>query len=387
MRMDSPESPTDYCKRQLNESLRFEELRHIAFSVDESDPEYFAASGIHYDSRKEQLVDFVAEAIVTGHVNLPYAALKICRRPCIWFTMLTGQSSQFPQRESLHKFFSTNDEGWFGPLQDEEVGSSLYIYRYNFFDYVTQALDSTADAGDNPDVSDDDSDNCSGSDTLVRVQRPWCVIFEIFPRYAVLSWNGSNHRTTDTESAPEHQFPFWIFIKKLLDEMPAWLPGLVLIDPYNLFLSHLWDKYRNHPEYSWEDVGARSEQDGVAMSARAGGGLRNVIGIGSNRTLKGIAALAERLAYAALEKVNLATDNNVQTAREAVLEQIIKHGAIKSFEFALVGQLSQILIFQAHIYFGAREKGQDSLIHFRSYQKHGGASQTSKFLARELGVL
>jgi len=77
----------------------------------------------------------------------------------------------------------------------------------------------------------------------------------------------------------------------------------------------------------------------------------------------------------------------VHAAREAVLEQIIKHGAIKSFEFALVGRLSSKPIFQAHVYFGAREKGQDSLIHFRSYQKHGGASQASEFLARELGVL
>jgi hypothetical protein len=221
----------------------------------------------------------------------------------------------------------------------------------------------------------------------VRVQRPWCVILEIFPRYAVLSWNGFSHRTDDVDDSPNQQFPFWIDINKLLETLPEWLPGLTLIDPYSLILNNLWDRYRNNSDYVWEDVGARSEQDGVAMSARAGGGSRKRLESEANRTLKGIAMLAERLALAALERLDLATDDHVRVAREAVLEQIIKYGAIKSFEFALTAQLSKKLLFQSHIYFGARLKGQDALVHFKTYLENGGASQASRFLAEALGVL
>ena len=384
--MDYSESQEDYCKRLLY-SLNYDELRYIAFSVEKTDPDFFSASEISYDTHKILLVEFISKAIASLRVSFPYAALQICRHPCNWFTILTGQVLKSPPQADLHDFFLTNKEGWFGPLNDEETESSLYIYRRSVWDYLLPLPSaSIINSEDNMESSDVDPDRTAEGKVLVHVTRPWHVILEIFPKYAVLSWEGFGYRTDETDSYAK-QFPFWNDINSLLKEMPEWLPGLALIDPYSLVFNNLWDRYRNNPDYVWEDVATRSEQDGVAMNARSGGRIYSAGGSEASNILRGLAMLAERLAFAALRCLDLASEDKIELAREAVLEQIIKEGAIRSFEFAISHRQSKKFVFQSHIYFGAKPTGQDSLVHFKAYKRHGAASETSRFLAKELGVL
>jgi hypothetical protein len=331
-------------------------------------------------------VEFISKAIDSQCISFPYAALQICRHPCTWFTILTGHVLKLPSQASLDHFFLTNGDGWFGPLYDDDTESSLYIYRRSVLAYLPKLPTVSSINSEDNTESDVDPDRTAEDKVLVETSRPWYVVLEIFPMYAVLSWEGFGYRTDDDDNYAK-QFPFWNYINPILEEMPKWLPGLELINPYSLVLSSLWDRYRNNPDYVWEDVATRSEQDGVAMNARSGGRIYSAGGSDASNTLRGLAMLAERLAFAALDCLNLASDDKVELAREAVLEQIIKQGAVRSFEFAISNRLSKKFIFRSHIYFGAKQTGQDSLVHFKAYKKHGAARETSRFLAKELGVL
>ena len=324
---------------------------------------------IKKSEKKEALVDKAITLFELGQLTSDQILLSYVKASRMWLSFKMGSYSSLPRRGdavSLLKGFGSS--GWHGPIKDEE-GFAYYIRTQKIMEPL-------------------EIDNESEAVIRKRHYR-WPVVAKISQEWMSLSWYGFSY--SDTASKRANQFPFWLYIHDIFDELESMTEAtLVFPDLYQLVLGKLWNKYLNDPLYSaghdWEHLRIKAEASGVELNEKSYDGHIEV-------DLKGLKALTKHLATSAIEALEIqdvSSDHDI--VENALLKTIIHDWGTKAYEFSLERKeddLSQrVKKFKAYCNFGLRPelKNEDALLHLKCYSEYGNSNGALEFLLEELAT-
>lgn len=259
--------------------------------------------------KKEDIARKIAEEVINENILSNQVLLAYVKQSRMWLSVkLREQPPKTPitpqctdPQVLLQKF---GEEGWYGPISDNEDDKKWYIRTCKIKDYIRRGIG---------DASQIDTRN-------IR----WTIIAEVNSRYIALSWNGfsSAHLTDDNVESPA-QFPFWNRIPDFLEEITK-LHQAQLDEPnlLQLVLHDMWAKYLRNPSYRWQHLRIRAEASGVALNAHSAGI--------SEIDASGLQALSKTLAKSALEALGFVDDSIELNLVENALLRTLLSGAEKS---------------------------------------------------------
>jgi hypothetical protein len=313
-------------------------------------------------SKKFEIAQDIAVAFEKGDLSANQILLPYVKRSRQWLSFRLGQvqakSKQKNPKLLLNEF---GNEGWYGPLQDNQNNNNYYIRIQKITDY---------------------------SDRSIR----WTVIAEVSSSHIALSWNGFTLLSaTDSKIERQVQFAFWKFIPEYFEEISEFCKVMLIIpNLHKLILHDMWDKYISNQEYRWHHLRIRAESSGVALNAHSSR-IQDI-------NVEGLKALSKKLAESVLESVDIRDNNKISWGENAALRTLLKEWGTKSYEFDLeqlekpnddelqgLNKKSKYSrLVKVHCYFGLKFnfQTQDSLQHLKC--DCGGSTEALKFLLREL---
>ena len=223
---------------------------------------------------KEDLVTEIEDALDRKVISAEDILLAYLEHPKPWLSFKLGSHLKEPDLDDA-AFILRNfgEEKWYGAISDGKSNKKWYIriHKVSNPSYIGIGEARTIDLNQN-----------------IR----WIVAAEVCSEYVSLHWKGFSY-TLQEESLRQNQFPYWMHIPKLFNELKELLKGdWEYPNLYERILSDLWNKYLNNEvggfKYQWQHLRIRAEASGVALNARSSGN--------SDIDIRGLQALSKQLA-------------------------------------------------------------------------------------------
>ena len=317
--------------------------------------------------RKPSDKDAYAKRVADAHAAGTLAASEIIRGYAMqsraWLTLLTGENRKRPSLRPAEDLLQLHGEQeWYGPVSTRNGVTCTDWYLRPF--HVTYYALTTPEAP-----------------RVARGHVRWMVVAEVTAEDAAFHWNGFA-RYPNAAAHHQSQFEFWKpeYLPSAVEELKSLLKASWMFVPLNeLVLEHLWLKYVDDPEYTWDHLHIRADAMGVALNARSAGA--------HEIDKRGLKALTGELTKAAVEALSLKpTPSTFKRVENAILRVLIKEWGTRSYDFRLDENTgtSRTRVFRGHCYFGNKDQGQDSLVHAHCFHDYGGSTGALTFLRSEL---
>lgn len=369
----------------------YEFLEKFLSSPDFLSKTLYEINPLHRSFNKTQKASEIINLLKQGVLTKNEILLSYVKQTRNWLSFKKkSKTLSFPQfQDPLILLENFGDDGWYGPIKDPDSSRVWYIYILKISDFTHRGI----------------QNNLTVDQRFIR----WSVIAEVSQHYLSLIWNNFTYNdSVNINDENRHQFPFWIHIHNLFNDLSSELKvQLTDINLHELILIKMWDKYLSDKNYQWRHIRIRAFASGVALNAHSSG-VQDI-------NINGLQALSTELAKSSLRAMGISIDNdrqNLHTVENFLLRTLIKEWGTKSYEFSLEREIlvtdsssgSDIIVedesiinsntrivlkklFKAHCYFGhsvSNPTYQDSLQHLNCSLPFGGSKQALEFLVELL---